>query len=186
MQALPTFLFAAVLGFYFGGLLGLAIGAGCGWVLCVIAAGVRRKVSRQQTGALTNMVEQLDKMQDALAGLSAEMARAVTIQAAALDAAPVDAYNMLDMRTPRTAEDWEVAYRDKWKLIRRRLVVAHGLRAEHVDAAQDCIMDQHASGHPLPKSEEALARFIEAWNASEAWAKNFAKDTTPAAGRAAE
>lgn len=174
MQALPTLLFASVIGFYAGGVQGLAIGAGFGWLGCVIAAGVEEKLSRQRAGILAGIVERLDRMQAAVAELSAATARSTALQAAMLDASSVEHYDILDMRTPRTTEDWQAVYASKWKLIRRRLVVAYGLRADAVDAAQQCLMDQHTTGNPLPQSDHALAKMVDAWTASEAWALNMA------------
>ncbi len=174
MQALPTLLFSAAVGFYLNGVLGLTIGAGFGWVCCLIAVGIEEKLSRQRDAMLASIVERLDMVQADLGKLNAAAARGVALHAATLDASPVEHYDILDMQTPRTAEDWQVVYASKWKLIRRRLVVAHGLRADAVDAAQQCLMDQHAAGSPLPQSDEALVTMVEAWKRAEVWAREFA------------
>ena len=174
MQTLPTFLFSAVVGFYLGGVQGLTIGAGFGWVCCLIAAGIEEKLARQRAAMLAGIGERLGTIQAAMVTLNATTARGAALQAATLDALPVTHYDILDMRTPRTAEDWQAVYASKWPLIRRRLIVSHGLMPDAVDAARQCLMDQHTTGYPLPQSNEALVTMVEQWKASEAWARESA------------
>ena len=133
----------------------------------------QERLSRQRARTLAEIMQRLDAMQATLAGISAATTRGVAIQGAVLDASPVENYDLLDMRTPRTVEEWDVASRSEWKLIRRRLVVVYGLQAAPVDAAKNYLMDQRATGYLLPRSDEALLKMVEAWKASEVEAGEY-------------
>jgi hypothetical protein len=167
MRALPVIVLLAALGFLGGGLDGMAWGSVAGSACGLMGLYIDERRDVVRADAVSSVLHEIRGARREIGEAHAETHR---VALAVLDALPVLHYDLLEMHSPRTQEQWEAVGPLKWPLIRRRLVAGYGVDASKVDAAHGHILDQHAAGHRLPRTLEDVEKLVDSWREAEAWA----------------
>lgn len=160
-----TVFVASLIAYRFYGIDGACVAAAVAWVAGLAAnvgvEGWRDSVHDMRNAKVVSAVAGLDeRLKEGMVKLLDRLPRSVRFYDAVLNSLPVESYDLMEIRGPRSQEEWDASHDRSWIILRRLLVEVHGLTTRYVDKCQEELMLLLCTTEPVPKTDKQLLDFV--------------------------